>query len=737
MSDHCNSNEPLLAAAVEPDPGSLSLPRRLTAGILSNFMAEAGRWFLWIPVCFGLGITVYFQLAFEPALWIAMLLPAGTLLLVFLCRGRAACLPLALAVFAGVAGFANATLRTRITAAPVLDKKTLVTARGWVEKARTGRKGRQKLLVRLAAIDGRPADRTPYRIRVTSRMKHAPLLAGDALSFKAILMPPPDPVRPGGFDYARMAWFQRIGATGFLVSVPEKIQLPMSDSLLALTMVVESIRYRVTQRIKAALPGWRGAVATALVTGERSAVPLKIRQRLRDAGLAHLLAISGLHMALFGGTLFVLARAVLALLPVLALSFPIKKWAALAALAGTAAYLLLSGAPVSAQRAFIMIAIMFTAILTDRRALTMRNIAIAALVILLLRPESLLTVSFQMSFAAVASLVSVYEYLRSRFPHPLSAGRWTFLTRKLLLYIAGLALTALVAGAATAPYSLFHFHRVAVYGVLGNMIAVPLMGAVVMPSALLALLVMPFGLEHYPLLILGEALGIIDDVAAYVAALPGAVRLIAAPHEMALPLITFGGLWLLLWRRPWRLAGLAGVVIGVFLVSAGQPRPMILVERRAANMALRDDQGRLAVLFARKGSYSISRWLEADGDGRKPSQALNRTAYSCDPRACIARLANGTKVAFIRHVAALDEECANDGIVISQRPIRRPCTGARLVIDRFDVWRNGAYSVMAKGGQLHVLNVRQSRGQRPWVLRRSPPAGKQGLRRTGKISNGE
>jgi competence protein ComEC len=732
MSGHYNRDEPPLAAAVDAAPVRLSLPRRLIARTLSNFMAEAGRWFLWIPVCFGLGIAVYFHLSFEPALWVAMLLIAGTLLPVWLCRAQAACLPLALVVFAVAAGFANATLRTRISAAPVLDKKTYVTARGWVEEARTGRKGWQKLLIRLATIDGRPASKTPYRVRVSSRIKNVRLLAGDAVSFKAILMPPPDPVRPGGFDYARMAWFQRIGATGFLVSAPSKVPLAGAGVWLGLKIAIERWRRGVSQKIMAALPGWRGAVATALVTGERSAVPMKLRQRLRDAGLAHLLAISGLHMALFGGALFVLVRALLALSPALALSFPIKKWAALAALAGTAAYLLLSGAPVSAQRAFIMIAIMFTAIMTDRRALTMRNIAIAALVILLLRPESLLSVSFQMSFAAVVALVSVYEYLRSRFPRSLPAGRWPFLTRKIAVYVAGLALTALVAGAATAPYSLFHFHRMAVYGVIGNMIAVPLMGAVVMPSALLALLAMPLGLEHYPLLILGDALGIIDDVAAFVAALPGAVRLIAAPHEMALPLITCGGLWLLLWRRPWRLAGLAVVALGVILVSAGRSRPIILVERSAANMALRSDQGRLEVLFARKGSYSVSRWLEADGDGRKPSQAVNKTAYSCDPRACIARLPDGMKVAFIRHVAALDEECANDGIVISKRPIRRPCNGARLVIDRFDVWRNGAYSVIARDGRLYARNVRQSRGQRPWVIRRIARHEKRPANRTGK-----
>ena len=732
MSGHYNTDGSPRAATVAAVPGRHPWPRRLLDRTLSLFLAEADRWFLWIPVCFGLGIAVYFQLSFEPATWAALLLLAAALLPVLLCRTRAACLPLALAGLAVAAGFANATLRARITAAPVLDKKTYVTARGWVEEARTGRKGGQKLLIRLAAIDGRPASKTPYRVRVTSRIRHVRLLPGDAISFKAILMPPPDPVRPGGFDYARMAWFQRIGATGFLVSAPSRVRLAGPGVLLALKTAVENLRHGVTRRIKAALPGWRGAVASALVTGERSAVPMNLRQRLRDAGLAHLLAISGLHMALFGGALFVLVRALLALSPALALSFPIKKWAALAALGGACTYLLLSGAPVSAQRAFIMIAIMFTAILTDRRALTMRNVAIAAWLILLLRPESLLSVSFQMSFAAVVALVSVYEFLHARFARPPQAERWFFLTRKMAVYIAGLALTALVAGAATAPYSLFHFHRMAVYGVIGNMIAVPLMGAVVMPSALLALLSMPFGLQHYPLLILGGALVIIDDVAAYVAALPGAVRLIAAPHALALPLMTVGGLWLLLWRRPWRLAGLAVIAIGVILVAEGRTRPIILVERSVANMALHDRQGRLAILFARKGSYSVSRWLEADGDGRKPSQAVDKSAYSCDPRACIASLPDGMKVAFIRHVAALDEECANDGIVISQRPIRRPCKGARLVIDRFDVWRNGAYSVISKNGHLHARHVRHMRGQRPWVIRRTARHQKQPARRPGK-----
>ncbi len=683
--------------------------------LLKQFMLESSRWFLWIPVFFGIGIAIYFSFSFEPPLFIPAALFALSLAITVITRKMPAVFPLAMAILLVAGGFLAAKIRSENIAAPVLVKRIgPVSVSGWLEHIEARAAGGWRLIVRPDRISRIKPSQLPKRIQLTARMKVSHFEPGDGISFRAILLPPPGPARPGGFSYARMAWFKQIGASGFIVSRPEKVMAGTQGSGARIKAWVSRLRAAVTARIIAALPAMEGGMAAALITGDKGALDHQLRSEMRDSGLAHLLAISGLHMGLFGGVLFIIVRALLALSPYLTLKYPIKKWAAVIALIGSAAYLVLSGGSIATQRAFIMISIMFIAILLNRRALSMRNVAIAAMLVLLIRPESLFSVSFQMSFAAVIALIAVYETGLFQLPAGGSNGANSWMLRKILFYIFGVFITSMVAGLATAPFAAYHFHRAAFYGILGNMIAVPVMGLLIMPAALCVLIAMMFGLEAYPLAIMGFGIDMVAAVAGKVANLPGAVGFIAQMHPASLPLLVLGGLWLCLWRRVWRLAGILPVALALFIAPFGE-KAEIMIARQGENIAIRDMEGKLAFLKPRKSSYSARKWLEADGDSRTQRQASSEKLFSCDRLACITTLRNGMKLAYIRHMAALAEECVRAKIIISSVPVwRNSCNGPAYVIDKFDLRSNGATAIYIKGQKIIIRTAANFEGTRPW-----------------------
>lgn len=310
-----------------------------------------------------------------------------------------------------------------------------------------------------------------------------------------------------------------------------------------------------------ALPGPEGAIAAALMTGERGAIPEKLLSAMRDSGLAHLLAISGLHIGLIGGFIFFAVRLCLAASERLALRWPIKKFAAVAAFFGCLAYLLISGMTLPTQRAFLMLSLVMLANLIDRSAISMNLVAWAAAVILLVFPESLMSVSFQMSFAAVIALVAFYEAATARTV--LTSGRRSKVMR-FVLYFGAVLMTTVIATLATAPFAVFHFNRLALLGVMANMVALPLAALWIMPLALISFVMMPFGLEAGPLFLMGWGIEQVLAVAIAVQAMPGAIALIPAVPGWTLGVIALGGLWLCLWRTRWRFVGVVPLIVGIF-----------------------------------------------------------------------------------------------------------------------------------------------------------------------------
>lgn len=454
--------------------------------------------------------------------------------------GRRRAVPLVAALGVGVLalGFAAAQWRTVAVQTPVLDHRLGPTnVAGRVVGVEVLPGASRVTLERLRIGQLSPA-RTPERLRVRLGGKQPRIIPGDWIRVRAILSPPPPPAAPGAFDFQRQSYFRQLGAVGFSLGSATVEEHHRAEGFAAFGFALERLRQRISERVVAGIDGTPGAIAAALMTGSRGAISAEVMANIRDSGLAHLLAISGLHIGLVAGIVFFGLRGALALVPPLALRYPIKKWAAMAAIAGAFAYALVAGATVPTQRAFLMIGLVLLAVLFDRRGLSMRLVAWAAFAILLFRPESLLGASFQMSFAAVVALIAVYEVVRDR--RRLDEAGPPSWPRRALHYLGGVGLTTLIAGSATAPFAIYHFNRFAVFGLAANLVAVPVTALWIMPWAVAAFLLMPFGLESVALAPMGLGIEVVVRVAETVAAWPGAVTLVPAMPVWGLAALGLG-----------------------------------------------------------------------------------------------------------------------------------------------------------------------------------------------------
>ena len=463
------------------------------------------------------------------------------------------------------------------------------------------------------------------------------------------------------------------------------------------------LRNAIRLRIEQALPGDDGHIAAALIMGDQRGISTKTQEAMRASGLGHILAISGLHMALVAGSVFWLIRALLALSPTLALNYPIKKWAAVGALIVATVYLGISGASVATLRAWVMLAIMLAAILLDRRALTLRNVALAALVILLFSPESLLSISFQMSFAATVALVAAYQAFAARADRASLATRDRSIFGRVRRSVGALLLTSLVAGLATAPFAIFYFQRLAPLTLVANMTAAPVVGFVVMPMALLSVLAMPFGLEVYPLHVMQWGLAWVVGVAERTASWSSGFGAVAMPPATAILLAVAGFLWLALWRERWRLAGLVPMAAAV-AVAAFAPRPDVLVDDAASAVAIRGADGRLSILGGKGARFEVTYWLRADADPRPADDPSLASGTACDRLGCVGKMA-GYTIAFARSRDAFADDCREADVVISALPAPKGCSTRALVIDGDRLGRYGAHALYLEGDGLRVVTA--------------------------------
>jgi competence protein ComEC len=693
--------------------GRWSARSSLGAWLAARLLEEEERWFLWLPVCVGLGIALYFALPVEPPVW-----PGIVCLLLLLAasayrrrvdpeRWSLLGMPAWFAVGAIVLGFAVAPIRTQLVAAPALERRGAYEFEATVLLVEDRERG-QRLTLGQPVIDGLEPGAVPAQVRVSMPTDEPVFAPGDRIRLRAMLMPPSAPVEPHGFDFARHAYFMQLGAVGYAWHAPELVARADTRSW---PLAVSALRQRIANEIAHAAPGAAGAIAVALLTGLRGALPDHIWDDWAVAGIIHLLSISGLHMALVAGTVFFAVRIALALAPPLALRLPAKKLAALLALIGAFGYLLISGASVPAVRSFIMTALMLLAVMVDRNPFSMRLVAFAALVLLLLQPENLIGASFQMSFAAVVALIAVYETGAAKRPPGAHGLDW-----RLIMYVAGCALTTVVASAATTPFSIYHFSRFSTYGVVANLIAVPLSGIWIMPLGMLGILLIPFGLADFCFVLMAQGIEIIIAVAAFVADLPGASLAVQRPPLSALLLTVLGGLWLCLWRTAWRRLGLLGVAAGLLLMLLDEP-PDLLIDARGQIIAVRLDDGRLALSPWERDGWITDGWLQSAGQEEAapwPGDGEGRAGpLACDDYGCVVAR-SGQIVALARRPEALLDDCRRADLVVSYPRIEH-CRNGTPLIGPDALRRSGGLAIWIEDDDLETLTVQEVRGERPWT----------------------
>jgi competence protein ComEC len=697
----------------EPDAGPPDAPRFPPAGPGGRLGFATDRWLIsigasleremvaarglpWLAVAFAGGALLYISLPAEPSAPALVLLAVALGIGAWRARaGRAALFRLLLVTTMIAGGVALTKLRTDLVATPMIARSVTATVTGFVE-AVDARRGGARLTLRVVSIDGARIAPLPQRVTVVLRGK--PPGVGEGISVLARLRPPSGPAMPGGYDFARKAYYAGIGATGFAYGKPKTVDLGAPPLTIRLAMPLESLREAIRARILAALPGDTGRVATALVIGDAGGISAKAEDDLRQSGLAHVLSVSGLHMVLVAGASFWAIRALLALFPGVALRHPIKKWAAVGALALTFFYLLISGLDVAAQRSFAMTAVVFGAILIDRRAISMRNVALATFAVLLLAPESVLDAGFQMSFAATIALVAGFELLARRRRRARVVGETSLagtLLRWTLALVGGLALTSLLGGLGTTPFALYHFQRMAPLSIVANVLAMPLIDFLVMPMALVGVLVMPFGLDQPMLALMGVGIDGMLWVADLVSRWSEGTGGMAMPPAASLLIFLAGFLWAALWGERWRWLGavpmLAGIVLAFFPM-----RPDLVVAADGRSAAIRTADGRYAILAPKVPSFEAGIWLRADGDARGVKDKSLTEGVRCDALGCITRLADGRLVALSLDRGALAEDCRSAALVVT--PLQAPpaCRAVTAVIDRTILRRDGALALILK-----------------------------------------
>jgi competence protein ComEC len=477
-------------------------------------------------------------------------------------------------------------------------------------------------------------------------------------------------------------------------------------------VALAAARARLGAELRARLPGETGAFAAAIAVGDRSGVPQDALSALRDSNLAHLLAISGLHMALVCGAVFGALRLGLALWPGVALRWPVKRIAAAGAFVAGAAYLLLSGAGTPTQRAYAMAAAALMGVIANRQAVTVRALAAAALLVLALAPESLLSVGFQMSFAATLALVATYEGARARGWLAPDRG----VGRQVLRYAAGIALTSLIAGAATAPFAAAHFNRLTSYGFFANLLAVPALGLWAAPALLIGAVAAPFGAEGPFLAVAGAGIEWILGVARFFAGLDAAVRPVAAAPAVAFGLIVIGGLWLFLWRSAMRWGGAGAIAIGLALWVGAAERPLALIAPGGALVGVMTPEGR-SLDHARAAGYAAETWLRRDGDAATQASAAARPFWRREDGATSADLGEGWTVIRLVDRARRDDlvaACDPRVLLIAPRNTRAP-SGPCVALDRTRLAEDGALAVSLSDGALRLRSARDASGDRLWT----------------------
>ena len=661
-----------------------SLTHSLTAPL--RFLAETpASLFPWVAVFLAAGIGFWFSLTVEPGLGFYCL--AGFCLCVCIAvrlRGAEIYHTIAVAIGCTALGVLCAGLRGHLQASPMLDFRYYGPVEGRIVEIDRSQSDKLRLTLDQIVLERTSPARTPAKVRISLHgdQSHLRPIPGMTIVMTAMLAAPEGPAEPGGFDFRRMAYFDRLGAVGYTRTPVLVIAEPVGDNQL-----VSRLRTYLSNAIMTAVPGDSGAFASGVMTGDQSGISRDTVQALRNSNLSHLLAISGMNMAFITGFVFALIRYGVALIPPLALRVNSKKVAAVFALAVAAFYLALSGSNVATQRAFITVVVMLGAVLMDRRALSLRTVAISAFVLLAWQPESLAEPGFQMSYAATVALIWGFglfqnQIVREKIP------RWT-------MPIFTLVLSSVIAGAATAPFAAAHFNRLTGYGLVANLLTVPVMGAVVMPAGAVAALLAPFGMAGVALWVMDMGSRWILWIAHWIASMDGAVTGVHAPPALFLPVLSIGALWVILFQGKARAWGAVPIAVA-FLAWGVADRPAMLISGDAVLVGMLGAEGR-AMSSAKGAGFSADSWLENDGDLAAQDIAAARAGFA-GPRGARSFDLAGVKGIHLKGKAAmglLTEACSKADFVVIAARVEKVPAGCQVIDEGF-LRKTGAIAVWDK-----------------------------------------
>ena len=709
----------------------------LWVGLRDEVAAQVERAFLWTPVAFGAGAAAYLGLKTEPLLWpclvAALAMIAAAVLVGRWGHSRTLAIAVTLAAVT-VCGFCAAKLRTETTAAPIVPANLgVVPMEGWVVDVDTPSDHGERLLIAPTWIAGLPAERTPKRVRIVTPAGdvYGP---GSSIHAMALLDPPPGPAAPGAYDFARDAWFEGLGGVGLALKPPQMVNLEPPPWRLRLGMAVNSLRWSLAQHLASDLRRLMGdhdggavGLAVTVATSHEDWLDPQSRDDLRGSGLAHMLAIAGLHTAAVSGFVFFALRLGVAAWPWLALRVNGKKLAALGGLIAVLIYLTLSGAHPPARRAAVTASVAFLAILLDRRAISLHSLAIAALAVMLMEPEVVISPGFEMSFCATASLVAMAELWPVR--HKAEGLPWYLAAlQNARDWTIGMLAVSFVAGAATAPFSIQHFNRIANYGVFANLTADFLAGAVLMPALTLGVLLQSLGVSHQviaPLMaVAGAAARGIVAIGHLFSNLPGAKTTISSAPTIALAISYLGIVFACLWRGRLRWIG-----VPLSFAVALWPRPPAPVAWIASDGgdAAVNVAGKAVALKPNERAYAVGTWAQRRGLGLPADPAKAQAAIAdCNRMHCTATAAARPAIAAWWTRRKLKDDtfadlCKGADIVVTRAYVTPPaaCKSA-IVLGPDDFAKGGAAEVFRGGGRgagaaWKLVWSQPLRGQRPWT----------------------
>jgi competence protein ComEC len=675
--------------------------------------AERDQLPLWLPVGLGVGIAAWFVLP-DRSFWIAFLIVAAgcaALALAFDRGGRAARWSAVLCL-AACAGCLLAWARSERVAAPVLARPVVVQISGRI--LAVDRLPARETVRLWLALDPQPG--LPPKVRINLDEDKAPrtLAVGARVSVRARLMPPPPPAIPGAYDFARVAWFWGVGATGkALEDVAIVAPAPPSGDF---SRWLADRRERLTQHIQARIAGSGGGVAAAFVTGDTGAISTEDSDAFRQSGLAHLLSISGLHVTAVVAATMLLALRLLALSPWLALRLPLPLIAAGVGAAAGIGYTLLSGAQVPTVRSCVAALLVLAGIALGREAMTLRLVAAGALVVLLVRPEALVGPSFQLSFAAVTAIIAFHDHPRVR---ALTLKREESWPRRLWRELMVLLATGVLVEAALAPIAAYHFHRAGLYGAFANIVAIPLTTFLIMPLEALALALDIAGLGAPVWWLAGKSLAVLIWLARTVSAMPGAVAAIPSMPAAAFTLMVAGGLWLALWRTRMRRWGALPIAIGAAWALLTAP-PDLLITGDGKHMAIRTTDGALHLLRPRARDYVRDQLSEGSGVQAEALELDAMPRARCTRDLCLAQVTrNGrewhllaTRSPYFLDIAQFATACRWADIAISDRRLPRTCAPRWLKLDAAALRTSGGFAIGFAPLRVKTVN---GDDRHPWV----------------------